>query len=75
MRSSTAPSPEVLPEWLTVREAARRKGVSVTTIRNWVKSGRVGIIGNREQGDIRQVWWPDVERIEPAYGPGLARRT
>lgn len=82
MKNLTTQQSKRLPEWLTLREAARRKGVSSATVRNWVLAGRVRFVrerraipGHRGLFTVLLVSWPDVERIEPAYGPGRARRT
>ena len=82
MRNLTARPSEVPAEFVTVREAARRKGVSVTTIRNWARAERVRFVrerraipGHRGLFSLILVSWPDVQAIAPANGPGNARRT
>ena len=69
-------------DFLTLTEAARRKGVSRVTVRTWALAGKVRFVrerraipGHRGLFTLLLVSWADVERIEPAYGPGRARRT
>lgn len=60
--------------WLSVRQAAIRKGVARSTIRRWAREGKVrmaspaggGLIGvwARER-KMSIVWWPDIENLRP----------
>lgn len=56
-------------EWVSMREAARQVGITVTTIRDWSKSGT---IETRERSTGRQV---DIAQVkEKAMGPGATKR-
>lgn len=56
------PAPPSLSEYLTVRKAAQMLGVSVSTLRNWDRSGKLKPVRHPVNG-YRLYRFADLERI------------